>query len=399
MPKRSDTKITEQTIRVKPGAKPFEIRDKELRGFILRVQPTGTKTFYCEWARGKRSRIGDAALMTVKRARTIAEERISNAKRGEVPLPQIRHRISTLREFISDKYKDWAIAHQKSGESNVQRIIGAFPDMLDCQIDQLTNWQFEQWKLARKKAGIKPGTINRDLTMVRAALNCAVDWGVVETTPMAGVKRVKVDDDKRVRYLSCSERSKLMLALDAREKRLQKLPKSKRSKWVHQFEDGPFADYLKPMTLLSMQTGLRLTELTTLRWSSVSFENNPHLTVKSAHSKSGKSRYVPLNADALIVLKNWKTLNEGADSYVFGLKSGGRLKSVKRAWNEVLEHAGIHNFRWHDLRHHFASMLVMAGVDLNTVRELLGHRSLEMTLRYAHLAPEDLSRAVRVLEE
>jgi site-specific recombinase XerD len=75
------------------------------------------------------------------------------------------------------------------------------------------------------------------------------------------------------------------------------------------------------------------------------------------------------------------------------------LKSVKRAWSGILQLAKIINFRWHDLRHHFASKLVMASVDLNTVRELLEHADMAMTLRYAHLAPEHKASAVAKLVE
>jgi site-specific recombinase XerD len=73
------------------------------------------------------------------------------------------------------------------------------------------------------------------------------------------------------------------------------------------------------------------------------------------------------------------------------------MHDVNTSWGNVLVDAKIENFRWHDMRHHFASHLVMAGVDLNTVRELLGHADLKMTLRYAHLAPEHKAAAVAKL--
>ena len=82
---------------------------------------------------------------------------------------------------------------------------------------------------------------------------------------------------------------------------------------------------------------------------------------------------------------------------VFPGTKGKRIVDVKTAWAKLLRQAGIESFRWHDMRHDFASRLVMAGVDLNTVRELLGHADLKMTLRYAHLAPEHKANAVEKL--
>lgn len=114
------------------------------------------------------------------------------------------------------------------------------------------------------------------------------------------------------------------------------------------------------------------------------------LTVRCENAKSGKQRHIPLNAEALAVMKQWQS-QAGDSGRIFG------VKGVKSAWQKLLAAANIENFRFHDLRHHFASRLVMAGVDLNTVRELLGHADLVMTLRYAHLAPEHLASAVEKL--
>jgi site-specific recombinase XerD len=77
--------------------------------------------------------------------------------------------------------------------------------------------------------------------------------------------------------------------------------------------------------------------------------------------------------------------------------SGGELNNVKKSWANLLRDARINNFRWHDMRHDFASKLVMKGIDLNTVRELMGHADMKMTMRYAHLAPSSKLRAVEVL--
>ncbi len=148
--------------------------------------------------------------------------------------------------------------------------------------------------------------------------------------------------------------------------------------------------------LLSLHTGLRRGELFNLFWPSVDLVQ-ANLTAHGPQTKSGRTRHVPLNAEALGVLEEWSAQASDDTGLVFPGKSGGPLNNIRKSWIKVLQSAGIEKFRWHDLRHSFASRLVMASVDLNTVRELLGHADYQMTLRYAHLAPEHKAEAVERL--
>ena len=98
------------------------------------------------------------------------------------------------------------------------------------------------------------------------------------------------------------------------------------------------------------------------------------------------------------MLARWMDQHPGEDEdLVFPGKDGAPLTNVDSAWGSIVKAVKLQDFHWHDMRHHFASRLVMAGVDLNTVRELLGHADLKMTLRYAHLAPEHKAQAVAKL--
>jgi len=150
------------------------------------------------------------------------------------------------------------------------------------------------------------------------------------------------------------------------------------------------------MVLISLNTGLRQGELFNLKWENINFERAT-LTVTANNAKSGKTRHVPINSTTLQILKNWR-MQVQQNKFVFSSKKTGMsFNNVNKAWRSILESAEIENFRWHDMRHHFASKLVMANVDLNTVRELLGHADIKMTLRYAHLAPEHKANAVEKL--
>lgn len=135
-------------------------------------------------------------------------------------------------------------------------------------------------------------------------------------------------------------------------------------------------------------TGLRRGEITQLTWPDVNLPGKM-LTVRAGYAKSGKARHVPLNSEAVAVLTQWK--EQEPDGRLF------KLICTAKAWGALMDAAQLENFRFHDLRHTFASKLVMAGVDLNTVRELLGHGDIAMTMRYAHLAPEHKAAAVERL--
>jgi integrase len=136
-----------------------------------------------------------------------------------------------------------------------------------------------------------------------------------------------------------------------------------------------------------------------LEWRDVSFSERI-LTLREEIEKSDKTRYMHLNDTAYDVLFKWKEQSKdtASNSLIFRSKNGGQMDNCKGAWKALLKRAGIENFRWHDMRHDFASQRVMKGVDLNTVRDLMGHADLKMTLRYAHLAPENKLQAVKILD-
>jgi integrase len=163
--------------------------------------------------------------------------------------------------------------------------------------------------------------------------------------------------------------------------------------------NGKFSDYLKPMILVSLNTGIRQNNLFSLEWGDIDFESQT-MTLRAKITKSKKTTMLPINSVVVKTLIAWREQSQDTspNALVFpSPKSGVKFDNCKKAWAGLMEDAGIENFRWHDMRHDFASQLVMNGVDLNTVRELMGHADLKMTLRYTHLAPKSKLRAAEVL--
>jgi integrase len=153
---------------------------------------------------------------------------------------------------------------------------------------------------------------------------------------------------------------------------------------------------MAPLITLSLKTGMRRGELFDLEWSAVDFQNK-FITVTGETAKSSKTRHIPLSPKALDALKSWKIQAPSLQGRVFPSNNGERLNNVNKSWASILKEAKIAKFRWHDMRHDFASKLVMKGVPLNTVRELCGHADLNTTLRYAHLAPDHKADAIALI--
>ena len=151
-----------------------------------------------------------------------------------------------------------------------------------------------------------------------------------------------------------------------------------------------------PLVLLAINTGMRRGELFDLNWADIDLDSKV-ITVRGEISKSGYTRHIPLTIEAYRCLESWGGDKASNDLVFPSPRTGKRLDNINSSWETLMKLANLDNFRFHDLRHHFASSLVMRGVDLNTVRELLGHRDLKTTLCYAHLAPEHKAAAISLL--
>lgn len=411
-------KLTKRAVEaLKPQTAPYDVRDTELKGFLCRIQPSGMKTFFYQYrtekGRQTRLKLGAWPGMSPDGARTLASERAVEVARGLDPVERrraernagIRAKQSTLRGFLDGRYESWATDHLKSAAFQLARIRSDFADWMDRPMYELTEFAIEGMRQKWKREGLKPRTINRDIDRLHAVVAKAAKWGVLDRHPFEGLKQLKTDKTGLVRYLNPDEESALHAALVKREQKLREARmrfntwRIARGRKPLPERTGDYLDHLRPLVLVALNTGLRRAELLGLTWSAVDLHHKL-LTVVATNAKSGNTRHVPLNTEAFDVLTAWKERQKkpAADALVFPGSDGRRMKRIDTAWDSLMRTAGIKKFRFHDCRHHFASRLVQAGVPLNTVRELLGHRDIETTMIYAHLAPSNLRAAVDTIQ-
>lgn len=401
------TKITQKLLNsLEPQAKPYRIHDTEQPGLFLRVQPTGHASYMVTWGRNREKSLGRVGKLTLAQARAEAARYLADAYEHGEPLAVIEGRTAatspTLRDFIDDTYLPWFKAHHRGHEKTTHTLSTCFEPIMSRRLVEIAGRDLEQIRTGWLNGGNRPSTANRKMGSLSGVFSRAVDWGYLEVSPLDKVKALKVDAKGRIRYLSKGEAKALREALDAREERMR-AERDSSNQWRAERKRKPmvdlravtFTDHLKPMVILSLNTGLRRGELFNLRWPDVNLQTKT-ITVAGEGAKTIETRHIPLNAEALATLKAWKKQSE-ASGYVFPGQEGERMTDVKTAWLELLKTAGIADFRWHDMRHDFASRLVMAGVPLNTVRDLLGHSDIKMTLRYAHLAPDSKAAAVELI--
>jgi integrase len=221
----------------------------------------------------------------------------------------------------------------------------------------------EEFKNRKASTG-KLVSTNRCLALLKHMFSMAAAWGYITTSPAKSVKLFK-ENKGRVRYLTQLEIERLL-------KELRGMSRS--------------------IVITALNTGMRKGEIQNLKWRDIDLFNN-YISIE--YSKNGESRKIPLNSMLRQELMNLPRYGD----YVFSKPNGEPYGDPRTAFENALKRAGIDNFHFHDLRHTFASHLAMSGVDIRTIAALLGHKTLQMTMRYSHLSPGYLQDAVSVLSE
>ncbi|HBP6604782.1 TPA: DUF4102 domain-containing protein [Pseudomonas aeruginosa] len=385
----------------------YEVHDTTVTGLFVRVTASGHKAYVVTWGRAKKRTLGRVGVLTLDQARKEALQYLAEAREHGEPLAVTQGRRSanslTLRDFIDDHYSPWMATNLKSADKTLNLLNVGFASIMGKRLNEISQRDLESQRMAWLKAGNTDSTANRKMASMRGALSRAIEWGFLTEHPMTRLKQLKTDRKGRIRYLLPDEEARLRQALDDRQETIR-AERDSANKWREErhkarlpdLREVAFPDHLKPLVLLSLNTGMRRGEVFNLTWTDIDLKNKL-ITVEGDTSKSGQTRHIPMNKETMTSIEGWRKQYPRNSGYVFPGKDGKRLDNVKKSWDGLLKLARIEGFRWHDLRHTFASKLVMAGVPLNTVRELLGHSDLAMTLRYAHLAPDSKAAAVELI--
>jgi integrase len=282
--------------------------------------------------------------------------------------------VPTLADLCAQYHGDTLLGaapttryHYAMFSTRLLRELGAVP------LAHLTPARLRAWKQQLASRGLGAGTVNRYMKMLSAMLRVAVeDLGWLDVHPMAQIRKPPPPPGV-VRFLSPEERRALLAACQA----------------------SPHPS-LYAIVLLALSTGGRKNEIRTLRWDAVDFALQQ---VRFLKTKTGVSRAVPLVGEALQVLRALWQQRAGLVPWVFPAGQGAKPVLIETAWRTARYESGVRTFRFHDLRHTYASYLAMSGASLQEIATLLGHAKIQMTLRYIHLMPSYTKRVVEKMAQ
>jgi len=302
-------------------------------------------------------------------ATTLYRKRKTEVLQGK-KLPETRKRVMSFEELSKDALA-YSKAHKQDSRHDgyrMHRLVGQFggrpaEGITPQDIERFLAAGIEQDKWA-------PATANRYRALLSLTYRLGIRNEKVSTNP-ARLVRHRLENNARVRWLRPEEEQELRKYLEATDP-------------LH-----------LPEFDIALNTGLRLSEMYWRTWENVNLERRI-LTVP--RSKNGEKRHVPLNSVVMAALAQLKAQDDGK-GWIFRNERGERLTGPRYWFDAAIKETKIQDFHWHDLRHTFASRLIMGGMDLRTVQELMGHKTIAMTCRYAHLAPTYQLAAVERLAE
>jgi len=328
------------------------------RGVFQKVPGKNSPWWICFWDAQGRKRREKAG--TKSAAIDLYRKRKNEALEGKKLPEKLRRATVTFAEIAKDALV-YSKANKLSHRTDKVRMETLLSWFREYPAESITPQEIER-RLEQEEWS--PATINRHRALLSLTYRLAIRNGKTKENP-ARLVRHRLEGNARIRFLSPEEETKLRNAIEAAcPERIAELE-------------------------LALNTGIRLSEQYMLRWQDVSFARR---TLTIQRSKNGATRHVPLNKAALGALESLAKRTSGSEFVC------GGATEPRRWFEPVVKVAGLEDFTWHCLRHTFASRLVMAGVDIRTVQELLGHKTISMTVRYSHLTPKHTLAAVERLD-
>lgn len=377
MPKKLLTQAFVSSATCPEGKQKVDYFDTELTGLLLKVMPTGKRTYYIRYkdahGRQKEKQLFNAATVMLKQARQQAKEKLAQLALGQDPFTAEAAKLTvpTLVSFVRDSYLPHIEVNKKSWKVDEAMLrLHVLPQIGRLYLDDITKRHIVD-VISRHSQHAKPSSTNRMITVIQRLFNCALEWqtpGLVEN-PASNLKKRK-DPYKRDRYLTPEELQALWAAIER--------------------SSAEMLPYIVRMLIL---TGARKSEVAQAQWADIDWQQCQWRIPKN---KSGKVRYVPLSELAIKLLKELKTTSQCP--YIFANpKTQKPYVNFYHSWNTARHEAGIPDVRVHDLRHTYASYLVNMGIPIYEVKEILGHANIATTQRYAHLSHSTLLKTTNLL--
>lgn len=345
----------------------YEQNDRWVVDFIWVDPRTGKKRRIRRGAKDAKGKAARSKTAAEKYENTLRAQLLAGTFEGASP------DVPTLSAFKERYFRDH-VSRLKPGTQDYQERMWKplLRELRDTPLDRIDAEALATLTRTLQRDDLSAKTINNILSVLRTALSHAEEWGLIKTVP-------------RVRWLKVAQSKFAFFDFEQTARLLEHAP---------------------PMVVVAVRTGMRIGEILALKWGDVSLERKQVTVSRSvwwakggkayeAGTKSGKVRTIPLAADALAALASLPERN----GYVFTDPAGSQLapSQVRRLLERVQAAAGVTRTGWHALRHTFCSHLAMRGVPLPAIKELAGHSTITITMRYAHLAPDHLRQAIDAL--